>query len=51
MIKQDYKADFIAAMLVEIHDHEESNHWTMIPRSTLPEGAKTIMSVWSLKRK
>ena len=51
MIKQDDRADFIAAMLVEIHDHEERNHWTMIPRNMLPEGAKTIMSVWSFKRK
>ena len=51
MLKQEDRADFIAAMLVEIHDHEKRNHWTMIPRSEIPEGAKTILSIWSFKRK
>ena len=48
---QDDIGDFIKAMVKEISDHEENNHWTMIPRSDMPASAKTILSIWSFKRK
>ena len=38
-------------MKVEITNHTERDHWDLIPRSQLPPGSETIMSVWSLKRK
>ena len=51
MLQQDDVGDFIVAMQKEIHDHESRNHWTILPRSALPQGTKTIMSIWSFKRK
>jgi len=51
MLKQEDKNDFVAAMMKEVQDHESRNHWTMIPRANMPDGAKTIMAVWSFKRK
>jgi len=50
-MKQDDNRDFIKAMIKEINDHEQRNHWTMIPRSSLPANVKTILSIWSFKRK
>ena len=46
MLKHEDRAHFIAVMLIEIHDHEKRNHWTMITRTELPEGAKTILKKW-----
>ena len=51
MLKQIDAPDFIEAMLKEANDHEERKHWTVIPRSEIPKGTKTIMSIWSFKRK
>ena len=51
MLKQDDKADFVAAMTKEVKDHESRNHWTILPRSVIPSGTKTILAVWSFKRK
>ena len=48
---QDDAADFIKAMVKEIDDHEKNNHWTMVPRSSMPSGTKTILAIWSFKRK
>ncbi len=43
--------DFIIAMVHEVHDHETRDHWTCMQRSDMPENTKTIMSIWSFKRK
>jgi len=51
VFKQDDRADFVAAMINEVEDHESREHWTMIPRSNMPAGAKSILSIWSFKRK
>ena len=51
MLKQDDKSDFILAMVKEVTDHESRNHWTIMPRSAIPKGTKTILAVWSFKRK
>ena len=48
---QDDASDFIKAMIKEIGDHESNNHWTMMSRSSMPSNAKTILSIWSFKRK
>ena len=51
MLKQEDKAEFIQAMVKEVADHEKRDHWTVMPRSEMPKGTKTILSVWSFKRK
>ncbi len=50
-MKQEDKGDFVVAMQKEVVDHENRNHWTLTPRSEMPQGAKTILSIWSFKRK
>jgi Reverse transcriptase (RNA-dependent DNA polymerase). len=50
-MKQEDAKDFIQAMLKEIEDHESHGHWTMIKRGAMPINAKTILSIWSFKRK
>ena len=51
MLKQDDKKSFIEAMMTEVQDHESREHWKLIPRSSMPKGSKTIMAIWSFKRK
>ena len=51
MLQQEDKNDFIEAMQKEVNDHESRDHWTVIPRSLIPNGTKTIMAIWSFKRK
>jgi hypothetical protein len=43
MLKQDDRNDFIAAMVKEVCDHESRDHWTLMPRSSVPAGVKTIL--------
>ena len=50
MREEDHK-QFFTAMEVELADHEECNHWTLMERKDLPIGTKTIMAIWSFKRK
>jgi hypothetical protein len=38
-------------MEIEISDHEARRHWDLMLRTDLPIGAKTIMAIWSFKRK
>jgi len=38
-------------MVNEVDDHESRAHWTLTKRCDLPPGTKTIMSIWSFKRK
>ena len=35
----------------EIEAHENGKHWTVYERSELPDNIKTIMSIWTFKRK
>ena len=51
MLQQEDVLDFIQAMMKEIDDHESHNHWSLVWWSSLPPGAKKIMSIWSFKRK
>jgi hypothetical protein len=48
--EEDYR-EFVKAMIKEITDHETREHWTLIDRDKIPPGTKTIMSIWSFKRK
>jgi hypothetical protein len=50
-MKQNDYADFLEAMSVEIDAHEKRGHWTMVKRSSIPPGVKTIRAIWSFKRK
>jgi len=51
-LKQDNFCEFIKAMMVEVSDHESRDHWTLTKRCDMPpEDTKTIMSIWSFKRK
>ena len=51
MLQEDDKNEFISAMMKEIKDHEDRNHWDVMLRDDLPKGAKTILAIWSFKRK
>lgn len=50
-MKQDDWPMFVQAMEKEIDDHESRNHWSLVPRASLPRTAKTIKAIWSFKRK
>ena len=51
MLKEDDYRMFFQAMLEEISVHEEREHWTLMNRRDMPSDAKTIMAIWSFKRK
>jgi hypothetical protein len=40
---------FVDAMQKEVADHESQDHWTIVPRSTVPKTAKPIQAIWSFK--
>lgn len=43
---------FHKAMIKELKDHTDGEHWEVIPRSQVPKGHKEVMQgVWSMKRK
>ena len=50
-LQQQDAAQFVQAMRKEIEDHESRDHWDIVPRSSIPEGKKTIQAIWSFKRK
>jgi hypothetical protein len=51
MLREDDHKQFFQAMEVELEDHEERNHWTLMERKDLSLGTKTIMAIWSFKQK
>ena len=51
MLQQEDKNEFILAMMKEIQDHEKRNYWHLFPRANIPSGHKTILAIWSFKRK
>ena len=50
-MKEDDYHEFVKAMIKEISEHEARDHSPMMERRELPPGIKTIMSIWSFKRK
>ena len=51
MLNEPDVKDFCAAMMKEVENHESRNHWTMMEKDKIPAGIKTILSIWSFKRK
>ena len=51
MLKQNDIHEFVKAMLKEVCDHEDREHWKMFLRSKIPKECKTILVVLSFKRK
>jgi len=51
MLREADHTQFFEAMEIEISDHEARRHWDLMLRTDLPIGAKTIMAIWSFKRK
>ena len=51
MLKQPDAAKFVEAMIKEITDHDDRKHSIGIPRSSMPKVTKTILAIWSFKRK
>ena len=39
------------AMIKEIKDHENRDHWHLLPRAQIPKGHKTILAIWLFKHK
>ena len=50
-IKAPDRDEFLQAIVKEINDHIEGNHWVLIPKERVPAGAKVLDSVWVMKRK
>ena len=46
-MKQQDADEFKLAM--EVDAHEKRGHWTMVLRSSIPQSAKTIQSIWSFE--
>ena len=51
MLQQEDRVEFIKAMMKEIRDHEQRGHWHLYERCNIPKGHKTILAIWSFKRK
>jgi hypothetical protein len=49
-MQEEDRDDFIQAMIKEIGDHENNNHWVLVPRSAIGD-APTVKAIWSFKRK
>ncbi len=50
-LQQPNYHEFVKAMVNEVNDHKKQDHWTCMQRSDIPANTKTIMSIWSFKRK
>jgi len=44
MHEKDYR-EFVKAMVKEVDDHENRDHWTVMNRRDMPSDAKTIMAI------
>ena len=51
MLQQSDKTEFIQAMELEVAEHESRCHRSFMKINDFPEGAKTILAIWSFKRK
>ena len=51
MLQQEDKLEFIKSMFEELDEHNDREHWMVMPRREMLQGHKTIMAVWSSKRK
>ena len=51
MLKHEDRMEFINAMFEELDYNHSRGYWTVMPRRDIPLGHKTIMAIWSFKRK
>ena len=51
MLKLEDIREFVLAMIKEVEGHESRDHWEVVARKDLPDGTKTILSVWAFKKK
>ena len=51
MLQENDRVMFIEATLRELDDHNSRDHWKFMDRDQMPKNTKTIMSIWSFKRK
>ena len=49
MLREEDHKQFFAAIEVELADHEECDHWTLMECKDLPIRTKNIMAIWSFK--
>jgi hypothetical protein len=50
-LQQSDYYEFVKAMVHKVNDHKTQNHWTLMKQCDLPPGTRTILSIWSFKRK
>jgi Reverse transcriptase (RNA-dependent DNA polymerase) len=50
-LSSHYREDFLEAMEKEIQELEAHGTWSIVKRSSLPEGAKVLPSTWAFKVK
>ena len=50
-LKLDDISDFVQAMVKEVMDHKDRDHWGLFLCSDIPKEAKTILAIWSFKQK
>ena len=51
MLRQDDVPEFVHAMIKEINDHKDRDHWDLINWDEISPGTKTILAIWSFKHK
>ena len=45
MLKEEDAKEFFEAMIKEIDDHSDGEHWEIINRSEMPRNARTILMI------
>ena len=45
------RKEFLKAIIKEVNDHIDNNHWKLVLKSDVPKDVKILDSVWSMKRK
>ena len=51
MLQQEDRNECVKAMMKDIVYHKSRNHWSIMRKEDLPIGAKTMLAIWSFKRK
>ena len=51
MLKQEYAADFIYAMIKAADDHDKRNHLKVVHHLEKLPGVKSILAIWCFRRK
>jgi hypothetical protein len=51
ILQQNDKKEIISAMELEINNHTTKRHWIITKRCNIPNNARVLLSVWSIRRK